>query len=44
MYQNLYYKISCTIFIFDHILKFKDYFELEKITALLGVLNLNDFK
>ncbi|CAD8103139.1 unnamed protein product [Paramecium sonneborni] len=36
--------IQCIIFIFDHVLKFKDYFELEKITSLLGALHLNDFK
>lgn len=31
-----YLNIPCLLFIFDHILKFKDLFELEKIVSLLG--------
>ncbi|CAD8115460.1 unnamed protein product [Paramecium sonneborni] len=36
--------VQCLIFIYDHVLKFRDYFELEKMVALLGSLYLNDFK
>ncbi|CAK63184.1 unnamed protein product (macronuclear) [Paramecium tetraurelia] len=36
--------VQCLIFIYDHVLKFRDYFELEKIATLIGSLYLNDFK
>ncbi|CAD8208511.1 unnamed protein product [Paramecium octaurelia] len=47
MLSNVFFNfvnVQCLIFIYDHVLKFRDYFELEKIVALLGSQYLNDFK
>ncbi|CAD8194634.1 unnamed protein product [Paramecium pentaurelia] len=47
MLSNIFFNIvniQCLIFIYDHVLKFRDYFELEKIVTLIGSLYLNDFK
>lgn len=39
-----YLNITCLLFLFEHFIKFKDLFELEKVVALLGQQNLSDFK
>lgn len=39
-----YLNVPCLLFLFDHFIKFKDLFELEKVVALLGQQHLSDFK
>lgn len=35
---------TCTYFLFDHFLKFKDFYECEKSVVLLGKFHLNEIK